>query len=150
MADDSLKSRLTEAMKSAMRAQDKPRLGAIRLIMADIKRVEVDERIELADTRILAILDKMAKQRRDSIAQYRAAGRDDLADKEVAELSVISEFLPQPLSEDELSALIDRALADTQASSAGDMGKVIAHIRPSVQGRADMAAVSKLVKSRLT
>jgi uncharacterized protein YqeY len=150
MVDNSLKARLTEAMKSAMRAQDKPRLGTIRLILAEIKQVEVDERIEPDATRLLAILDKMAKQRRDSISQFRSAGRDDLADLEAAELAVIGEFLPQPLSEAELGALVDQAIADTGASAIGDMGRVIGQLRPAVQGRADMGAVSALVKSRLS
>jgi uncharacterized protein YqeY len=149
MADTTLKARLTEAMKTAMRAQDKPRLGAIRLILADIKRVEVDERIEVDDARALALLDKMAKQRRDSISQYRNAGREDLAANEELELGVIGEFLPQPLSDAEIDALIGRAIADSQAAGAADMGKVMALLKPAVQGRADMAAVSKRVKARL-
>lgn len=146
---DTLKARLTEAMKAAMKAQDKPRLGAIRLILADIKRVEVDERIEVDDTRVLAILDKMSKQRRDSITAFQAAGRTELADNETFELSVIGEFLPAQLSEDEIVALIDAAIASTEASGPAAMGKIIAALKPQVQGRADMAAVSKLVKTRL-
>lgn len=150
MTDNSLKARLTEAMKSAMRAQDKPRLGTIRLMLAEIKQVEVDERVEPDETRVLAILDKMAKQRRDSITQFRNAGRNDLADLEAAELVILREFLPQPLDEAELSALVDQAIADTAASGIGDMGKVIARLRPAVQGRADMADVSARVKARLS
>ncbi len=149
MADSSLKTRLTEAMKSAMRAQEKARLSAIRLILAEIKRIEVDERTEVDDPRVLVILDKMAKQRRDSISQYRAAGRDDLADGEAFELTVIAGFLPQPLTEAELATLIDRAIADSGAQGAADMGKVMAILKPQLQGRADMAGASKLVKSRL-
>lgn len=149
MAESSLKTRLTEAMKAAMRAQQKERLSAIRLVLADIKRVEVDERIDVDDARVLVILDKVAKQRRDSIAQFRGAGRDDLADKEAFELTVVEEFLPQPLSEAEITALIDKAIADTNATGAADMGKVMALIKPAAQGRVDMAAVSKLVKARL-
>jgi uncharacterized protein YqeY len=146
---DTLKARLTEAMKNAMRAQEKARLGAIRLILADIKRIEVDERIEVDDARVLAILDKMSKQRRDSIAAFQAAGRTELVDGETFELSVIAEFLPTPLTEAEITTLIDQAIADTGASGAAGMGKVIAALKPQVQGRADMAAVSKLVKARL-
>ncbi len=149
MADSPLKVRLTEAMKSAMRAQQKERLSAIRLILADIKRIEVDERIEPDDARILTVLDKIAKQRRDSINQFRNAGRNDLADKEQFELGVVGEFLPQQMSEAEIAALIDRAIAETGAASAADMGKVMAVVKPAAQGRADMAAVSKLVKARL-
>lgn len=149
MADSPLKARLTEAMKSAMRAQQKDRLSAIRLILADIKRIEVDERIDPDDARILSILDKIAKQRRDSISQFRGAGRDDLADKEEFELAVVTEFLPQQMSEAEINALIDKAIADSGAASAADMGKVMAIVKPAAQGRADMAAVSKLVKARL-
>jgi uncharacterized protein YqeY len=146
---ESLKTRITEAMKAAMRAKEKARLSAIRLILADIKRIEVDERIEVDDARVLIVLDKIAKQRRDSISQFRAAGRDDLADAETTELAVISEFLPQPLSEAEVAALIDQAIASTGAASAADMGKVMAVLKPATQGRADMAAISKLVKARL-
>lgn len=149
MADSPLKVRLVEAMKSAMRAQAKERLSAIRLILADIKRIEVDERIDLDDARILTVLDKVAKQRRDSIGQFRAASRDDLADKETFELSVVTEFLPQQLSETEITALIDQAIAASGAKSAADMGKVMAIVKPAAQGRADMAAVSKLIKTRL-
>lgn len=144
-----LKSRITEAMKAAMRAHEKARLGTIRLILAEIKRIEVDERIELDDARVLAVLDKMGKQRRDSISQFTAAGRQDLADSENAELQVIAEFLPQPLSEAELAALVEQAIADSGATGMADMGKVMAIVKPAAQGRADMAAVSKLVKSRL-
>ncbi|HEY3699749.1 MAG TPA: GatB/YqeY domain-containing protein [Spongiibacteraceae bacterium] len=149
MADSPLKVRLVEAMKSAMRAQAKERLSAIRLILADIKRIEVDERIDLDDARILIVLDKVAKQRRDSISQFRAAGRDDLADKETFELGVVTEFLPQQLSETEIAALIDQAIAASGAKSAADMGKVMAVVKPAAQGRADMAAISKLIKARL-
>lgn len=149
MTDSTLKLRLTEAMKEALRAQEKPRLGAIRLILAEIKRIEVDERIEIDDIRVLAVLDKMSKQRRDSIAQFQAAGRDDLAAKEAFELSVLEQFLPQPLSEAELAALIDEALAASGARTMADMGKVMAQLKPLVQGRADMAAVSRQIKARL-
>lgn len=143
----SLKTDLTNAMKDAMRAQEKARLGTIRMMLSEIKRVEVDERIELSDERILAILDKMQKQRRDSISQFAAAGRQDLVDVEEAELEVISQFLPAPLSEAELQAMVQSAVNETGAQSMADMGKVMAILKPQVQGRADMAIVSKLVKA---
>ena len=149
MTETTLKYRITEAMKDAMRARDKQRLGAIRLILADIKRIEVDERIEVDDTRVLAILDKMNKQRRDSIAQFDAAGRDDLSAQEHAELAVIAEFLPAALSEQELDKLIAEAITETQAESMRDMGKVMGLLKPQLQGRADIAAVSQQVKARL-
>lgn len=149
MADSALKTRLVEAMKSAMRAQAKERLSAIRMILADIKRIEVDERIEPDDARVLTIIDKIAKQRRDSISQFRGAGRDDLADKEAFELSVVEEFLPQALTEAEITALIEQSIAAVGATSAADMGKVMALVKPAAQGRVDMAAVSKLIKARL-
>lgn len=146
---DTLKARLTDAMKDAMRAKDKPRLSAIRLMLADIKRIEVDERIEVDDARVLAILDKMSKQRRDSITAFQGAGRNELADIEIAELAVIAEFLPVPLTEAEIAALIDAALAASDATGPAAMGKAMAILKPQIQGRADMAAVSKLVKARL-
>ena len=149
MADFPLKTSLTEAMKAAMRAQDKSRLSAIRMILADIKRIEIDERIDVDDARALVVLDKIAKQRRDSIAQFRQAGRTDLADKEAFELSVVEEFLPQPLTADEIARLIDDAIATSGAQDAADMGKVMALLKPATQGRADMAVVSKQVKARL-
>ena len=136
-------------MKDAMRAKAKVRLGTIRLIQADIKRIEVDERIEVDDTRVLAILDKMVKQRRDSIKQYEDAGRQELADVEQAEIKVIQEFLPEALSEDELAAMIDDAIASTGAESMKDMGKVMGIIKPKIQGRADVGAVSGLIKGKL-
>ncbi|TGG92491.1 GatB/YqeY domain-containing protein [Natronospirillum operosum] len=144
-----LKEQLQTAMKDAMRAKDKARLGVLRMILADIKRVEVDERIELDDARVLAVLDKMQKQRRDSFEQFEAAGRQDLADTEKAELEVIAQFLPAALSESELNELIDSALAATGAASMADMGKVMGVLKPQVQGRADMGQVSQQVKARL-
>lgn len=149
MTETTLKYRITEAMKDAMRAREKQRLGAIRLILADIKRIEVDERIEVDDTRVLVILDKMNKQRRDSIAQFDAAGRDDLSAQEHAELAVIAEFLPAALSEQELDKLISEAITESQAESMRDMGKVMGLLKPQLQGRADIAAVSQQVKARL-
>jgi len=141
-----LKATIHEAMKDAMRAKDKERLGAIRLIQSDVKRIEVDERIEVDDERMLVILDKMLKQRRDSITQYEAANRPELAAIEYAEITVIQSFLPTPLTADEISALILSAVSESGASSMKDMGKVMAILKPQVQGRADIAEVSKLIK----
>jgi uncharacterized protein YqeY len=149
MAETTLKARITEAMKAAMRAHEKARLGAIRLIQADIKRVEVDERIEVDDARVLAILDRMVKQRRDSIQQFEKAGRDDLVQIEAAELVVIQEFLPRALEPAELEQMIDAAVRESGATSMKDMGKVMAILKPQVQGRADMGAVSQQIKARL-
>lgn len=150
MTESSLKDRINEAMKSAMRARDKDRLGTVRLIQAEIKRIEVDERVEVGNERLIAILDKMVKQRRDSIRQYRDAGRDDLARKEEAEVAVIQEFLPAPLSPEELDSLVADAVAATGAASMQDMGKVMGVLKPKVQGRADMGEVSKAVKAKLS
>tara|TARA_B100000780_G_C21113261_1_gene450119 strand:- start:2138 stop:2584 length:447 start_codon:yes stop_codon:yes gene_type:complete len=145
----SMKSQITDAMKDAMRAKDKPRLGAIRLMLSEVKRIEVDERIEIDDERLLAILDKMIKQRRDSITQYEAAGRDELAAIEIAEIAVIQDFLPTALTEEEINAMIAVAIAETGAESMRDMGKVMGILRPQIQGRADGGAVSGLVKVAL-
>ncbi len=145
----SMKEQIKNTMKEAMRAKDKPRLGAIRLIQADIKRIEVDERIEVDDARVLAILDKMVKQRRDSITQYEAADRQELADIEIAEISVIQEFLPTALTDEEITAMIEDAVAQTGAASMADMGKVMGILKPQIQGRADGGAVSGRVKAAL-
>jgi len=144
-----MKKQINDAMKEAMRAKDKPRLGAIRLIQAEIKRIEVDERIEIDDTRVLAILDKMVKQRRDSINQYEAAGRQELADVEVQEISVIQDFLPAALSDAEIAAMVEAAVTSSGATSMADMGKVMGILKPQIQGRADGGAVSGLVKAAL-
>jgi uncharacterized protein YqeY len=149
MSNETLKNQITNAMKDAMRAKQKERLGTIRLILAEFKRIEVDERIELDDARILTVLDKMVKQRRDSIKQYEQAGRQELADVEIAEIDVIQEFLPAALSEDEINNLIKDAIAQTGAESMRDMGKVMGILKPQIQGRADAGAVSNLVKSQL-
>ncbi|MDX1452946.1 MAG: GatB/YqeY domain-containing protein [Oleiphilaceae bacterium] len=149
MSEATLKDTINAASKEAMRARDKQRLGTLRLIMAEFKRIEVDERIELDDARILAVLDKMIKQRRDSITQYEAADRHDLADVEKAELKVIEEFLPAALSDDEIAVLLEAAVAESGAESVRDMGKVMAILKPQLQGRADVGAVSQLVKKRL-
>jgi len=137
-------------MKEAMKAREKERLSTIRLIQAEFKRVEVDERIEIDDARALVIMDKMVKQRRDSISQFEAAGRDELAAIERAEITVIQEFLPQQLSEDEIVAIIDEALSGIDATGMSAMGPLMGVIKPKLQGRADMGAVSKLVKAKLT
>lgn len=133
-----------------MRARAKERLSAIRLIMAEFKRIEVDERIELDDARVLAVLDKMLKQRRDSINQYQSAGRDDLADVEIAEIAVIEEFLPEALTDEEIANMVNSAIASSGAESVRDMGKVMALLKPQLQGRADVGSVSQLVKKTLS
>jgi len=144
-----LKQRIQEDMKSAMKAGEKERLGVIRLILSAIKQVEVDERIVLDDAQIVSVLDKMLKQRRDSIAQYTAAGRTDLADVESAEVAIIQEYLPQALTEVEIENLVGQAIAETGASSISDMGKVMALLKPQMQGRADMGTVSARIKAKL-
>lgn len=137
-------------MKAAMRAKDAPRLGAIRLLQAAIKQREVDERIELDDTQVIEAIEKMLKQRRDSISQYEGAGRQDLADAEKYEVSVLQEYLPQPLTEAEIAALLDKVVAETGAAGIKDMGKVMAAVKPLVVGRADMGSLSGLIKARLS
>jgi uncharacterized protein len=145
-----VKQKVSAAVKEAMRAQDKERLGVLRLISAEFKRVEVDERIEVDDARALQLLDKMVKQRRDSVTQFIAGGRQELADKENAEISIIQAFLPAPLSDDELLALVKSAIAQTGATSAQDMGKVMALIKPQAQGRCDMGKVGQLIKTQFS
>ena len=137
-------------MKEATKARAKERLATIRLILADFKRVEVDERIEIDDARALLILDKMVKQRRDSATQFQDAGRDELAAIEVAEIAIIQEFLPKQLSEDEIIAMIDDALSAIEVKGMAAMGALMGAIKPKLQGRADMGAVSKIVKAKLT
>ena len=145
----SLKERIQQDVKDAMRAKEKERLATIRLITAAIKQREVDERIELDDEQVLVVLDKMCKQRRESISQFEKAGRDDLIAQEVMELEIIQSYLPEQLGEDEINALIDSAMQATGASSVKDMGKVMGQLKPKLQGRADMSAVSALIKARL-
>jgi uncharacterized protein YqeY len=145
-----LKARIQEDMKAAMRAKDAARLGTIRMILAAIKQREVDERIELDDSQVIAVLGKMVKQHQDSISQYRSAGRDDLVAKETLELKVIEGYLPPALSETELTERVERAIAATGAQSMKDMGKVMAALKPDLQGRADMAAVSARIKAKLS
>jgi len=146
---DSIYQQVSAEVKTAMKARDKDRVAALRLIMSEFKRVEVDERIELTDERVLQILDKMTKQRKDSHQQYADAGRDDLADKEAMEIAIIAEFLPAQLSDDELVQIVETAVAEVGASGMQDMGKVMGIVKPQVQGRADMGAVSGLVKAKL-
>ena len=145
----SLKARISEDMKNAMRAKDAARLGAIRLLQAAIKQREVDERIELDDTQVVEAIEKMLKQRRDSISQYEAASRQDLADAEKYEVGVLQEYMPQALDEDEIAVILDKVVADTGASGVKDMGKVMAAVKPLVAGRADMGKISGLIKTRL-
>ena len=145
----SLKARLTDDMKTAMKAGEKDRLGVIRLVLAAIKQKEVDERIEMTDPLVLAVLEKMVKQRKDSISQYEAAAREDLAAVERFELGVIEAYLPAKLDEAAILAEIDKAIAATGATSAADMGKLMGVLKPALAGQADMGLVSKLVKQRL-
>ncbi len=147
---ENLKSQLQTDMKSSMKSGDKGRLGVIRLMLAAIKQIEVDERIELDNARIIAVLDKMVKQRRESIAQFDQAGRDDLTAIEQAELKIIQEYLPEALSEAEINQLVEQSIASTGAASIKDMGKVMGMLKPQLQGRADMGQVSQLIKSRLS
>jgi len=149
VSQETLKQRIDADMKSALRNKEKERLGTVRLILAAIKQREVDERIALDDSQVLAVLDKMVKQRRDSIEQYEKAGRNDLADKEKYELEVIQTYLPAPLSDAELDVLIDQAIAASGATSIKDMGKAMGLLRPQVQGRGDMGAVSARLKAKL-
>jgi uncharacterized protein YqeY len=144
-----LKLQISEDMKTAMRAKDSARLGAVRLLLAAIKQKEVDERIELDDAAVIAIVEKLLKQRKDSASQYQAAGRIDLADQENYEIGILSAYMPQALAAEEVAALIKQAISETGAASARDMGKVIAWLKPKLAGRADMAAVSTQVKAAL-
>ena len=141
---------ISAEVKLAMKARTKDRLGALRLMLAEVQRVEVDERVEVDDDRALIILDKMSKQRKDSLKQFEEAGREDLALQEALEIAVIAEFLPERLNEEEVLEVIKVAISDTGASSMGDMGKVMALVKPQVQGRADMASVSTFVKNLLS
>ncbi len=149
MADKALKSRLQSDMKTAMKAQDKPRLAVIRLILAAVKQREVDERIRLDDQQILAVLDKMVKQRQESVRQYESAGRTDLVAAEQAEITVIQAYLPAALTPAQIAAIIQQALSETGATSMRDMGQVMALIKPQVQGRADLAQISQAVRKHL-
>ncbi len=145
----SLKDKITDDMKSAMKAGEKDRLKAVRLILAAVKQIEVDTRMELDDTAVLSVLDKMVKQRRDSIEQFEKGGREDLVNIELAEIAVIETYLPEQLSIEELDALIDEVISATGAENIRDMGKVMGQIKSKAAGRADMGAVSAKVKARL-
>jgi len=145
----SLKQRISDDMKNAMRAKETARLGAIRLLLAAMKQREVDERVELDDDAVVAIVEKQLKQRKDSFSQYQAAGRQDLADQEAFEIDVLTAYMPQPLAAEEVAALVKQAVAETGAASPRDMGKVMAWLKPKLAGRADMNSVSGLVKSAL-
>lgn len=144
------RNRLLDDIKAAMKAGDKARLGTLRQISAAAKQKEVDERIEIDDDAMLLILDKQLKQRRESIAQYKEAGRDDLADVEIAEAEIIQEYLPAALSDDEIDGLITKAIADSGAASVKDMGKVMGLVKAQAQGRADMGKISGIIKSKLS
>ncbi len=149
MSEHPLKQSITDAMKDAMRAKDKPRLSTIRLMLSELKRIEVDERIDLPEDRIISILEKMIKQRRDSVKQYTDGGRPELADAESAEIGIIQEFMPAALSEAEISEIVSKAITATGAAAMQDMGKVMNEVRPQLAGRADMSVVSKMVKEQL-
>jgi len=144
-----LKDRIADDMKAAMRAKDTPRLETIRMLRAAIQRREVDEQVALDDDGVLAVIEKQIKQARDSIEQFRAGNRDDLADKEQISVDILSEYLPEPLSDEEIDTLVRKAIADTGADSMKDMGKVMGRLKPELQGRADMGQVSARVKSLL-
>ena len=145
----SLKNQITEDMKTAMRAKDTAKLGAIRLLQAAIKQREVDERVELDDAGVVGVIEKMLKQRRDSITAYEGAGRNDLADVEKFEVGVLQSYMPQQLSDAEIAAIVEKVIAETGAAGAKDMGKVVGAVKPLVAGRADMGKVSGLIKAKL-
>lgn len=145
-----MKDQILNDLKDAMRARDKKKLDALRLISAAIKQIEIDERIEVDDTRMLVVLDKMAKQRNESISQFKSAGRDDLVAQEEFELTLINQYLPEPLTDTEIAQLLEQALVNTGAEKMSDMGKVMAELKPLLQGRADMGKVSAMIKARLS
>ena len=146
----SIRESINEDLKQAMRARDKLTLETLRLVNAAVKQIEVDERITVDETRMLTILDKLCKQRKESITQYEKAGRSDLVNKEKSELIIIEKYLPEPLSEEEVMALITTAIEETQAASIQDMGKVMGSLKPKLQGRADMGKVSQLIRAKLS
>ncbi len=150
MSTTHLKQTIQDAAVAAMKAKDKPRLATIRLITSAIKQIEVDERIELDDSRVIAVLDKMVKQRRESITQFKSAGRDELVEQESFEIDIIQEFLPQALGEEEINQIIDEAIRQTGAESIRDMGKVMGIVKPQIVGRADMGEVSGKIKAMLS
>lgn len=145
-----IKERLNEAVKDALRAKEKLKLSTLRMALSELKRVEIDERVELDDSRCITILDKMVKQRRESLKQFESAGREDLSARERAEIEVLQSFLPTALTASELESLVTEAIVQTSAQSMKDMRLVVEHLKPKVLGRADMAEVSKLIKSKLT
>lgn len=145
-----IREQLDNDLKDAMRARDKEKLGAMRLVMAAIKQVEVDERITVDEARVLAILDKLVKQRNESISQFKAAGRDDLVAQEQFELDILAHYLPEPLTETEVATLVQQAITAVEAQKMSDMGKVMAHLKPLMQGRADMSKVSAMIKEKLS
>jgi len=144
-----LKARITEDMKSAMKAKEAGKLSAIRLLLAAVKQKEVDERVELDDTAVVAVIEKLTKQRKDSVTQYEAAGRQDLADVEKAEIAILAAYLPEKMSSEETAAAVAAAVTETGAKGPADMGKLMAVLKPQLAGKADMAEVSKLVKAAL-
>ena len=145
-----IKERISSDLKDAMRARDQHKLDALRLITAAIKQIEVDERIDVDEARMLVILDKLAKQRNESITQYKSAGRDDLVKQEQFELDIVHQYLPEPLSEIEIARLVEQAFIDVDAKAMSDMGKVMAQLKPLLQGRADMGKVSAMIKAKLS
>ena len=145
-----LKTRILDDVKAAMKAQDKPRLATLRLITAAIKQREVDERTEMDDAQVLSVLEKMIKQRRDSITQYEKAGRQELADQEKSEIAIIEDYMPEGLSEEEILAMVESAITETGAASIRDMGKVMGLLKPQLQGRADMGKVGGLIKQKVS
>ena len=145
-----LKQRILDDVKTAMKAGDKPRLATLRLLTAAVKQREVDERIELGDGQVLAVLDKMVKQRRESIAQFEKAGRTELADQEKFEIGVLQDYMPEALTEEEIAAMVEEAISSAGAASIKDMGKVMGQLKPKMQGRADMGQVSALIKQKLS
>ncbi len=150
MKSNLLKQRIQDNMKTAMRAKDSERLGAIRLLLAAIKQREIDERISLQDSQILAVIEKMIKQRRDAYTQFKAGNRQDLAEKEASEIKVLQKYLPKPLNETEIDEIIEKAIKATNATSMRDMGKVMTVVKQQTQGRADMDKVSAKIKAKLT
>jgi len=150
MTDSALKTRINDDVKTAMRSKDKQRLGTLRLLTAAIKQVEVDQRIELDDDNIVAIIEKMLKQRKDSIEQFEKAGRNELAEIEINEVTILKEFMPEQMSEADIDALIDDAISNTGASAMKDMGKVMGILKPKLAGKADMGAVSGKIKAKLS
>lgn len=149
MTDSALKTRINDDVKTAMRSKDKPRLGTLRLLTAAIKQIEVDQRVELDDDQIIAVIEKMLKQRKDSIEQFEKAGRNELAEIEINEVAILKEFMPAQLSDAEVETLIDDAIATTGASAMKDMGKVMGILKPKLAGKADMGAVSGKIKAKL-